>query len=65
MSLEERVELLEKRIATLESERGAKKKGVEKHPGFGMFADNPVFEQMVEEGKKYRDSLDSDSNVDS
>jgi len=53
---------LEERVATLERELTALKQKVEQGPSardwrrsVGIFADDPVFEEMVREGRKYRE----------
>jgi hypothetical protein len=57
------MDTLEQRVATLERELTALKAQVEQQPAaakdwrrsVGVFTDDPVFEEMVREGRKYRE----------
>jgi hypothetical protein len=57
--LEKRIEALERELAELK--RLLNKERVEKEPWYirnaGMFKDDPAFDAIVEEGRKYRESL--------
>jgi hypothetical protein len=68
-------QLLEDRVAALEEEVAQLKRDRETVPSaqlpwydrvFGMFADDPLFEEAVRLGKEYRESLreESDSETD-
>lgn len=53
---------LEERVATLERELTALKEQVQAKPGeqdwrksVGIFADDPVFAEVIREGRKYRE----------
>ena len=55
MSIEQRVALLERELSALKAQVEQQSTAKDWHRSVGVFADDPVFEEMVREGRKYRE----------